>query len=117
MTRPNALLIMVSGPFRHGSDDPEVWAGNLRAMHEAALEVHEKGHLPVIGVDVALPLIGVAGAQRYDELMMPISLALAARCDAVLRIGGPSRGADQEVQVFVNKGLPVYRSVEDVPPA
>ena len=67
--------------------------------------------------DVALPLIGVAGAQRYDELMMPISLALAARCDAVLRIGGPSRGADREVQVFVDKGLPVYRSVQDVPSA
>lgn len=117
MNPPNALLIMVSGPFRHGSDDPEVWAANLRAMHEAVLEVHEKGHLPVIGVDVALPLIGVAGTQRYDELMMPISLALAKRCDAVLRIGGPSRGADQEVQVFVDKGLPVYRSVQDVPPA
>jgi hypothetical protein len=49
--------------------------------------------------------------------MMPLSLALAARCDAVLRIGGPSRGADDEVALFTARGLPVFRRVEDLPEA
>jgi hypothetical protein len=32
--------------------------------------------------------------------MLPLSLALAERCDACLRIGGPSAGADAEVATF-----------------
>ena len=47
---------------------------------------------------------------------MPLSLALAERCDAVLRIGGPSAGADAELARFRDAGKPVFRSVEDVPP-
>jgi len=49
--------------------------------------------------------------------MMPLSLELANRCDAVLRIGGASQGADQEVVRFIARALPVYHSLEEVPPA
>jgi molybdopterin biosynthesis enzyme len=47
--------------------------------------------------------------------MMPISLAMAERCDAVLRIGGTSVGAEQEVEVFKRKGLPVYYGLDEIP--
>jgi hypothetical protein len=47
--------------------------------------------------------------------MMPISLALAGRCDACLRIDGVSTGADQEVERFRHRGKPVYRSLSEVP--
>ena len=45
---------------------------------------------------------------------MPLSLALAERCDAFLRIGGASVGADQEMARFIAAGKPVYRSVEEI---
>jgi hypothetical protein len=35
-----------------------------------------------------------------DEIMMPLSLAAAERCDACLRIGGPSAGAGEAVARF-----------------
>jgi hypothetical protein len=69
----------------------------------------------VVGVNLALPMIESAGASSWDEIMMPVSLALAERCDACLRIGGPSKGADEEVERFHARGLPVYRSVDEIP--
>jgi len=49
--------------------------------------------------------------------MMPLSLAAADRCDAVLRIGGPSTGADQEVERIRARGGAVYRSIDELPVA
>jgi hypothetical protein len=48
--------------------------------------------------------------------MMPISLALAERCDAVLRLGGPSQVADQEVARFRQAGKQVFFALADIPP-
>lgn len=111
------MWIMISGPYTAGGADPTRRAENLRAMNRAAVEVFRRGHVPVIGVNMALPLIDAAGPGSFDELMMPVSLALTTRCDAVLRIGGPSRGADEEVERFASNGRPIYRDVADVPEA
>ena len=48
---------------------------------------------------------------------MPLSLALADRCDAILRAAGPSAGADREVERMRARGCPVYDSIDDVPDA
>jgi hypothetical protein len=109
------MWIMVSGPYRTGSADPEVWAENLRHLNLAAYEVLRKGHVPIIGVNLALPIIDVAGEHTYEEIMLPLSLQLIDRCDAVLRIGGPSAGADHEVKFFEARRLPIYRSLEEIP--
>ena len=111
------MLIMIAGPYRSGSDDPEKWEQNLSFLNMCAVEVAAKGHVPIIGVNAFLPVIEEAGHHSYEQLMMPNCLKLAERCDAVLRIGGPSRGADQEVDVFSARELPVYHSVEDIPVA
>lgn len=118
--RTHRLWIMVSGPYRSGSYFPEAWAANLKALNDAALAVFKKGHVPIIGVNMALPIIaqagqGKAGTDAYNSIMMPLSISLAKRCDAVLRIGGPSQGADEEVEVFLQRGLPVFRSAEEIP--
>lgn len=110
------MWIMVSGPYTTGAATTEDRAANLRAMNLAAYELLRRGHVPVIGVNLALPLIWAAGAERFDEIMMPLSLAAAERCDAVLRIGGPSRGADREVEAIRARGGRVYHSLEDIPP-
>ena len=110
------MSIMIAGPYRAGAKTADERQANLDALNQAALVVFERGHVPVIGVNLALPVIRVAGTERYDEIMMPISLALAERCDAVLRIGGPSGGADEEVARFRVAGKIVYTFIDDLPP-
>lgn len=111
------MWIMVAGPYRAGSSDPAVWAKNLRKLNAAAHVVFQKGHVPIIGVNLALPVIDSAGQESYSQIMQPLSLSLAERCDAVLRLEGVSRGADEEVEMFRARGLPVFRSVDEVPDA
>ena len=90
---------------------------NLQVLNAAAVALHRAGHVPVIGVNMALPMIEAAGGgdDAYREIMMPVSLSLADRCDACLRVGGPSKGADDEVARFTAAGRPVYRSLSEVP--
>ncbi len=40
------MWIMIAGPYRSGSSDPAVWAGNLRRLNAAAYSVFQKGHVP-----------------------------------------------------------------------
>jgi len=106
---------MIAGPYTAGSTNKELWKQNHLVLNQFAYEVHLKGHVPVIGVNIALPIIETVGFDKFEELMMPISLAMADRCDAVLRIGGASTGADQEVDIFKDKELPIYYSLEEIP--
>ena len=73
------MYIMIAGPYRGGSTDKEQWKQNHKDLNKFAYEVHLKGHIPVIGVNVALPIIETMGFDKFDELMMPISLAMAHR--------------------------------------
>lgn len=108
------MWIMVGGPYGTGVKSATERALNLARMNEAALAVWRKGHVPIVGVNLALPIVAAAGAAADAEIMMPLSLALAERCDAFLRIGGASVGADQEMARFVAAGKTVFRSVEEI---
>ncbi|MEC3956269.1 hypothetical protein VMT65_24740 [Nocardia sp. CDC153] len=119
----NSQMILVAGPYRSGTgDDPAKLAANMRAMNETALTLFRAGHLPVTGEALALPLLEVAGSARigdrvYDEIFHPIAEQLLSRCDAVLRIGGPSEGADRMVAQARAEGKAVYAGLAEVPPA
>ncbi len=108
------MWIMIGGPYISGAHNELDRQRNLNVMNEAALVIFEKGHVPIIGVNLALPIIDVAGKNRFEEIMMPISLAAADRCDAFLRVGGPSVGADQERDTFIARGLPVFDSLDEI---
>ena len=110
------MWIMVGGPYGTGANSAAERAANLARMNEAALAVWRKGHVPIIGVNLALPIVAAAGsnATADAEIMMPLSLALAERCDAFLRIGGASVGADREMARFVAAGKQVFGSVDDI---
>jgi hypothetical protein len=116
-------MILVAGPYRSGTgDDPTRLAANVDVMNRAALAVFRLGHLPVTGEALALPLIEVAGSTHvgdatFDAIFHPISRRLLHRCDAVLRIGGPSAGADEMVEQARTEGKTVFHSVGDIPPA
>lgn len=108
---------MIAGPYSSGGADARERAVNLKVLNQAALEVFRRGHIPVVGVNMALPLIEAAGggAGPFSEIMMPLSLALSDRCDAILRVGGLSLGADQEVERIRARGGMVFMSVADIP--
>ena len=110
------MWIMIAGPYTSGTNRPEERARNLARLHDAARAVRRLGHLPVIGVDLALPLVADEQTVSGDRLM-PMSLELARRCDAVLRIGGPSAGADREVELFRERERPVFHAIADIPQA
>lgn len=110
------MWIMVAGPYAAGNADAAPRAANLLILNEAAVAVFRLGHIPIIGVNAALPMIAAAGPESFDAIMMPVSLALAERCDACLRVGGPSKGADEEVERFRRRNLPVFQDIAEIPP-
>ncbi len=108
------MLIVVAGPYT--APTAEQRRKNLDAMNRAAALVLKKGHIPVIGMNAALPVIEQAQPDNPYQAVMDISLALAGRCDAILMIG-ESPGANMEREVFRRKGLPVYESLNEIPDA
>ena len=116
-----AMMILIAGPYRSGTgDDPKRLADNVRAMEAYALPLFQAGHIPIVGEWLALPLVALAGSERvgdtaFNAIFHPIAERLLARCDAVLRIGGPSEGADLMVQTARNRGLAVFDALHDVP--
>ena len=107
------MLIAVAGPY--SANTPEQRQRNLVRMNEAAAGVLKLGHIPVIGVNAALPVVECLGpdANQY-EAMMTISLALVDKCDAILVIGD-SPGVNRERDLVRSKGLPVYRDLSEIP--
>jgi hypothetical protein len=119
MTAP--MLILIAGPYRSGTgDDPELMAHNLARLEEAAWPVFRSGHVPMIGEWVALPVLRGGGATDVrdplaEQVLYPTAERLLHHCDAVLRLPGRSAGADQDVAIARERGLPVYHRVEDIP--
>lgn len=114
-------MILVAGPYRSGTgDDPNLIAANVKAMTDTALEVYRMGHLPVLGEWFALPLIEAAGSKEmgdaiFNEIFHPVAVRLIDHCDAVLRIGGASAGADEMVRTGIEKGKIIFQDKTEIP--
>lgn len=112
-------MILIAGPYRSGTgDDPHLMAENLSRLEKVALPLFRAGHIPMIGEWVALPLLHQAGSTRpgdepYNEIAYPVAHRLLEKCDAVLRLEGASKGADEDVRIARQRGLPVYHSLEE----
>ena len=121
MQQEKSLMILVAGPYRSGTnDDPQLIAANVKAMTDAALEIYEIGHLPVLGEWFALPLIEAAGSKKigdeiFNKIFHPVAVKLIDHCDAVLRIGGPSAGADEMVNTGKAKNKIIFYKIEEIP--
>jgi hypothetical protein len=117
------LMILVAGPYRSGTnDDPARIDANVAAMTQASLDLFRLGHLPVMGEWFALPLIEAAGSaaigdEDFTEIFHPVAERVLARCDACLRIGGPSQGADRMVEVARSLGKTVFHDIAQIPTA
>ncbi|WP_316633471.1 DUF4406 domain-containing protein [uncultured Flavobacterium sp.] len=117
------MLILIAGPYRGGTnDDPKLIQQNLDKLEAVALPLFRMGHLPVIGEWLALPLLHLAGSKQigdsvWDEIQYPVAHRLLEKCDAVLRLEGESKGADNDVRIAKERGLKIYYSLEDIPAA
>eukprot|EP01034_Spumella_vulgaris_P026817 gene26817-33458_t len=107
------LLVLIAGPYLSGADgDPTKIAANRARLEAAALPIYERGHLPLLGEWLALPIVHAAGGREpgdavFHAYQYPVAERLLARCDAVLRLPGASQGADMDVARAQMRGLPV----------
>jgi hypothetical protein len=114
-------MILIAGPYRSATDDdPAKMAANVKMMEAVALPIFRAGHIPMLGEWLALPLVKLAGSKTigdpaFDEIFHPLAERLLRKCDAVLRIGGASQGADQMVAVAREQGLKVYYELHEIP--
>jgi hypothetical protein len=117
------MMILIAGPYRSGTnDDPALIAKNIHEMESYALPIFRAGHIPLLGEWFALPLVALAGSKKigddaFNEIFHPIAVRLLEKCDAVLRVGGPSAGADEMVRVGQSLGLKIYKSLAEIPAA
>lgn len=116
------LMILVAGPYRSGTnDDPALIAANVKAMTDMALELYQMGHMPVLGEWFALPLIEAAGSTQigdavFNEIFHPVAIRLITHCDAALRIGGPSSGADEMMRIGQECNKTIFMDKQEIMP-
>lgn len=117
----NAQLILIAGPYRSGTGgDAQRIADNLHRLEQAALAVYQRGHVPVIGEWLALPLAAAAGSTQLGDavseaFLYPVAHRLIAQCQAIYRLEGASTGADNDVRLANERGIPVYYRLDDIP--
>jgi hypothetical protein len=117
------MMILIAGPYRSGTnDDPALIKKNVEEMESHALPIFRAGHIPILGEWLALPLAELAGSKKigddaFNEVFHPIAVRLLQKCDAVVRVGGPSAGADEMVRVGRSLGLKIYSAMAEIPQA
>ncbi len=115
------MLILIAGPYRSGTnDDPARMAENLKRLEAPSYALFKAGHIPMIGEWVALPVWHAAGGRLigddlYEEIFHPVAGRLLQICEGVLRLPGASKGADNDVKIATERGIPVWHRMEDVP--
>ena len=120
-TSNKPMMVLIAGPYRSGTnDEPALIKKNVQEMEAYALPIFRAGHIPILGEWLALPLVGLAGSMKlgdehFDEIFHPIAVRLLKKCDAVLRVGGPSAGADEMVHVGRSLGLKICASLAEIP--
>lgn len=108
------MIIAVAGPY--SAPTPEQRQENLDRMNTAAARLLEMGHIPFIGINVALPVVEKSKVEDYYKALMEMSLALINTCEGLLLLA-ESPGANKERDLILAKGLPVYYRLEEVPEA
>lgn len=98
---PVKPLIYIAGPYSH--PDP---VANTHAAVRHGLMLRESYDVAVIIPH--LSLVAQLVGPRNDEFWYNLDLDVLAHCDGLVRIPGASRGADREVIVADELGIPVF---------
>lgn len=105
-TKRGTRIIYVSGPYSKGDT-----AENIRNACLAGNEILKRGFTPF--VPHLIHLWHLITPKPYQD-WLDIDLALISRMDAVLRIPGESKGADNEVALALRLGIPVFYSLDEI---
>ena len=97
-------MIYVAGPYSSNHTN------GVREALGAAEKIWADGGIPV--VPHLTHFWDLMHPHGYEE-WMDYDEALLARCDALVRIPGNSKGADREVQFAVDAGIPLFHGVLD----
>jgi hypothetical protein len=109
------MLVYVAGPYSHPTEEGRL--ANVEGALRAGYEVLRRGHHPII------PHLShwfdlwheSAFGERMDgEDYMQWDFVMLRRCDALLLLGS-SPGADREVALARELGIPVYTSLNALP--
>ncbi len=106
------MIIGVAGPY--SADSREERDKNLLRMNVAAARLLEMGHVPLIGINAALPVLAQANLADSYAAAMDISLAVIDACEGLLLLA-ESPGANRERNLVLAKGLPVFYSIGEIP--
>ena len=104
------LYVYVSAPLVGSpGDNPEI---NVRMALRIASQLMDEGIVPFVP-HLAWYMNGYHPRDEADWLNY-YALPWLERCDAVLRIGGPSKGADIEMKFATTIGKPIFMAVPQV---
>lgn len=107
MTPTTRPLIYVSGPMTKGN-----FIQNIRAGINTGNELRIMGYIPFIPHLSTLWELVANPCPGYED-MMDYDLELVKRCDLIYRMPGESPGADREVALARELGIPVLFSLEE----
>lgn len=113
------LVVAVAGPY--SAPDAAGRRANLRRLEAAAAEIAARGHLPLVGVSAALPLVrawpepeDAPDPPERARQILGISLAVVRDADAIVHLAS-SPGADRERDLLAALGRPVLSSADELP--
>ena len=101
------MRIYVAGPYRLGDVD-----ANVRCAMDAGTALLAMGHAPLVP---HLNHYWHLHAPHPERTWLDLDLAWLDVADAVLRLPGPSAGADRECEVARALEIPVFASLAEVP--
>lgn len=106
------MIIAVAGPYSANSEEKR--QENINKLNHVAAQLLNMGHIPLIGVNAALPVVEKTNIKDKYNSIMNISMAVITACEAILLIA-ESPGANRERDYFISNGLPVYYDVSEIP--
>lgn len=108
------MIIGIAGPYSAPTEQER--NNNLDRLNKMAGILLERGHIPLIGLNAALPVVHTSSVGDPYKAIMDISMAVIDKCDALLLVA-ESPGANRERDMVLSKGLPVYYNIDEVPSA
>ncbi|AZC75590.1 GDP-mannose pyrophosphatase NudK [Pseudomonas chlororaphis subsp. piscium] len=109
------LTILVAAPRYSATDDAAALARQVASLDDCAARLFEAGYSPVFGQWLGLAAEDSSAAGEPGARFQERAWHQLQRCDALLRIGGACASADALIAMGEGLGLPVYRSLQDIP--
>lgn len=108
MAQTRRTRIYVAGPMTSSGGPYD----NIHKGMKAGVELLDAGYAPF--VPHLTSLLEMYAGQRTYEQWLGLDRAFLLTCEGLLRLPGMSRGADEEVALAKEAGIPVFYSVAEV---